>query len=118
MTEERRRAERRIRDSQETLPERMKTGKFFRRYQSKDRRQALRHYQSEAELAGYYRDAMRWRWLRDKSAKHVCKAPSATLQDGHGIKVIWQMYGVEDRTKPRTVLFGDALDYAIDEAMK
>lgn len=60
-------------------------------------------------------DAKRYRWLRDKSPTHLCAAPTATLGDGHGIKVVWESYG--GKHKPYVFLDGGNLDAQIDGAM-
>lgn len=67
---------------------------------------------------GLRADAARYRWLRDKSPAHVVHAPSASQQSGNGIKVIYQAFGMDDRSKPTCVLFEAALDAAIDSAMR
>ena len=61
-------------------------------------------------------DAERYRWLRNESVKHKDYAPTATLQDGKGIKVFYEMHG--DRFKPTYFLGGADLDSVIDAARK
>lgn len=59
-------------------------------------------------------DAERYRWLRNNSPADRSHAPTVTLRDGYGVKVIWQGYGVDERTQPRMFLDGENLDMAID----
>ena len=61
-------------------------------------------------------DAKRYRWLRDQSAEHICRAISAKAQDGDGIKVTHEWAG--HSIKPRMVLSGASMDAAIDAAMR
>ena len=60
------------------------------------------------------RDAERYRWLRDESPKHTVQGPTASYQNGYGIKVVYQSYAIADAAKPHCVLFENGLDAAID----
>lgn len=62
------------------------------------------------------KNSERYLWLRNESVKHKDYAPTATLQDGKGIKVFYEMYG--DRFKPTYFLSGADLDSVIDAAIK
>lgn len=67
-----------------------------------------------AKLDSMAPDNERYKWLRDKSQWHRVDPPSASLQGGHGVKVIYQHCGMDDNSKPRIFMNGVFLDTYID----
>jgi hypothetical protein len=61
------------------------------------------------------KDAERYRWLRDKSFSHCSHADTATLDNGRGIKVTFELFG--GRIKPTVTLYGSDLDATIDSVI-
>lgn len=70
----------------------------------------------KAQAAKDAADAGRYRWLREASGATPCYAPTATLQNGAGWEVRYEIFG--DRFKPCFTYRQLDLDSAIDTAMK